>query len=254
MLGLSLAVEPKMSELKKAVGRFQRGTLGDAIHRKANKWLLRLGKKRSPIADVYYRDGVAGYFEPRANDPLYHAETEAIRAMLEDVPYGASILQVPFGTGRFVPLYLENGMAISGLDTSAEMLEAAKAALGRQFTSCHVTVGDPAAMTFADGSFHALASVRFLSSTTLGQAKQALREFARVTRKQAIFSIDEQKDGSSRRRMPADEDAIGGRLYAPEIDELLRTSGFKAARKLGPMTEEKDRAVYMYLCERVGSA
>lgn len=255
MLELTLAMEPNMNDLKKAVVRYQEGTLGDAIQRKANKWLLRLGKKRPPIGNVYYGDKAASYVETRVKDPLYHAEIDAVRTLLKDVPYGASILDVPFGTGRFVPLYFERGMAVSGLDVSPEMLEAAKAALGQQFTSCNVTVGDATAMTFEDGSFHALASIRFLGAIiTFSQAKQALREFARVTRKHALFSVYERKDGASRRRMPTEDETMGGRLYAHEIEELLLASGFKVAKKLGPLAEKKDRAVYMYLCERVGPA
>jgi ubiquinone/menaquinone biosynthesis C-methylase UbiE len=244
-----------MNELKKAITRYQEGTLGDVLQRNANKWLLRLGKKRPPIGNVYYGEKAASYVESRVKDPLYHAEIDAVRSLLEDVPYGASIRDVPFGTGRFVPLYLERGMAVSGLDVSPEMLEAAKAALGRQFESCNVTVGDATAMNFEDGSFHALASIRFLGAIiTFGQAKQALREFARVTRKHAIFSMYELKEGASRRGMPGDDETMGGRLYPQEIEELLGSVGFQVVKKLGPLAEKKDRAVYMYLCERVGPA
>jgi ubiquinone/menaquinone biosynthesis C-methylase UbiE len=250
-------MEFMMNQLKKAAAHYRQGTFGEAIRRKANKWLLRLGKKRPPIGNVYYGDKAYRYVETRATDPLYQAEIEAVRALLEDVPYGASVLDVPFGTGRFVPLYLEKGMAVSGLDVSPEMLEAAKAALGKQYASCKVGIGDATAMPFEDGSFHALVCIRFLGAIiSFAQAKQALREFARVTRKQAIFSINARKDGAPRRRMPTDSETMGGRLYAHEISELLRSSGFRVARKLGPLAENKDRtgAVYVYLCERVGPA
>ena len=143
-------------------------------------------------------------------------------------------------------------MTVSGLDASSDMVAAARKVLGKKFDLCKVDIGDATRLPYADKSFHLLVCIRFLGSIiSFGQAKQALREFSRVTEKQAIISFNERKGGAYRWRSPRDSQRMGGRLYAHEIEDLLSQVGFGVTKKEGPLFQNRRRAVYVYLCEKI---
>ncbi len=222
-----------------------------ALRRRARRWLRLLGKKRGPTGDVYYGSRAKEYVKKRAGAPLYQAELAAVARLLRDVPDGVSVLDVPFGTGRFVPFYLKKKMSVSGLDASSEMIAAAREALGAQFEPCRTRLGDAAALPYPDESFDLLVCVRFLGSIIdFGHAKKALSEFARVTRGQFILSVNEKRDRALRWHYPREDETMGGKLYAREFAALLRDAGFRVVRKDGPLFANGRRAVYLVLCEK----
>jgi hypothetical protein len=76
------------------------------------------------IGDQYYGDKAAGYDDERSNKPGWQAEQSAVAEFLSG-GY-ASALDVPFGTGRFVPIYRTLGIGFAGIDKSSDMLAQAR--------------------------------------------------------------------------------------------------------------------------------
>src|SRR3990167_5525647 len=63
-----------------------------------------------------YNGAIAkGYDAKREDSEKWKAEDRIMRGMLTDLPRGTSVLDVPVGTGRFIPFYEEFGFNVLGL-------------------------------------------------------------------------------------------------------------------------------------------
>jgi SAM-dependent methyltransferase len=71
-------------------------------------------------------EAAAGY--PNVYGPLarHQREQRTIRRALEHIPRGASVLDLPCGTGRATRLLLERGFRVTGADASPPMVRAAR--------------------------------------------------------------------------------------------------------------------------------
>lgn len=130
----------------------------------------------------------SGYEQTRALRPRWRREQEVIRAFVAEMPAGSSVLDVPFGTGRFVPLYLERELSVLGVDISADMIEQGKQILGEQFGLCDVRIGDAEALPLETESVDYLVCNRFIKwLPDLDVIEKVVGEFARVARKRMII-------------------------------------------------------------------
>ncbi len=173
-----------------------------------------------------------------------------MQTLLDTLPKGISVLDVPFGTGRFVPYYRERDYQISGLDASGHMVDAARKALGDEaFYDCFVCIGDAAKLRYPDGAFDLLVSTRFLRDiVTFGPAKQMLKEMARVTRRWAIIQLGEAAEGGE---MPNDDETMAGRMSRQMVDDLLMAHGFRPIERRLVATGEDGNRIHHILCERL---
>ena len=85
------------------------------------------------LKNRYKGSRVSNYDEKRANTPHWKAESAAVEKFLSRFK-GLQVLDVPVGTGRFMALYASFAMTVVGLDSSAEMLAAARAKAGQYGT------------------------------------------------------------------------------------------------------------------------
>ena len=57
-------------------------------------------------AEVAYTASVAAAYElDRRGERIWQLEQDHLERELEDAPRGARILDIPIGTGRFIPIY-----------------------------------------------------------------------------------------------------------------------------------------------------
>jgi len=66
------------------------------------------------------------YERDRVKEAIWHMEQLYMRNLVSSWPRGASVLDVPVGSGRFLPIYREFGIEATGIDASPEMLAAAR--------------------------------------------------------------------------------------------------------------------------------
>lgn len=230
------------------------GDLFAVAANRVRKTLMRRRGSTGSVGDTYYGDKAATYLEQRLSQPSWEAEQNAVRGLLAGLPDGISVLDVPFGTGRFVPYYLEKGMTVAGLDASADMLSAAQRALGEDYASCDVRVGDARTLPYADDSFDLVVSFRFLQ-TMIGTAEtpMVLGELRRVTRSHAILELKVRKEHVPKPTRTATE-PMTFQLCAGEINELLNDAGFtvREVAVIGPPDSKyRDLATkHVYLCEK----
>ena len=235
---------------QKIVKNWHDGTLLAATKRKTLA-TLRIKRRPMVIGDCYYGETATSYLAKRLAQPIWHAEQEVTRDMLSRLPNGISVLDVPFGTGRFVPYYLEKGMSIFGLDASSEMLLVAKQTLGDDYLLCDLRVGDARSLPYGDDSFDLVVSFRFLQTqikTT--ETPKVLRELQRVTRSHAILELKVRNDDVLRPRRSGRE-PMTAQLCEQEIHKLLGKTGFavRHVEIIGPYRDVGRKCAY--LCEKM---
>lgn len=188
------------------------------------------------IGRSYFAKGAETYLEKRAQHEDWRLEQLAVASLLERIPDGSSVLDVPFGTGRFVDLYLDKRMDVFGIEQSSDMLEAARKTLGAKFDSCNAQTGDALKLPFIDNTFDLVVSFRFLPHIlSYDQTIVALKEFHRVTSRFAILQIGGRENETYRRRLPKGYEKMESWLYPSEVEDLLENIGFEILERTQPL-------------------
>ena len=125
-----------------------------------------------------YTGAEAERYEARRRGVQWRLEHEAVAAALDDLS-PESVLDIPCGTGRFWPLYQERGIQATGMDVSEDMMDQAGA---RGWED--VRHGDIFRVPLLNASVDVSVCVRLLNWMTASEAKAALAELARVSRRQ----------------------------------------------------------------------
>lgn len=148
---------------------------------------------QKPWAAVKYTGAVAaGYDAKREQSAKWLAEDRIVRDMLDDMPVGTTVLDVPVGTGRFIPFYEERGFEVVGLDVQDDMLcEARKKvrstgvmlAKGNVLDLPHV-----GGMTMRTGGVDVALMIRLSRWLEPDDCRKAMAGLAQVARKRIIFT------------------------------------------------------------------
>ncbi len=208
-------------------------------------------KKTGAKGDSYYGRVAQNYEKRRKKQGWWDVEQDEMKALLETLPKKLSVVDIPFGTGRFVPFYLERGFDVHGLDASDEMLKAASESLGGDFKKCTVSTGSAMELPFSDGQFDLLVSTRFLRDIIVAKdAIAALHEFARVTKKHAIIQLGEHTSPEGAELDP--EHVLGSRLSEKANIEMLSKAGFEIVEKrLVKSDPSESSVIYHFLLKKV---
>jgi ubiquinone/menaquinone biosynthesis C-methylase UbiE len=119
----------------------------------------------------------------------YFREEAIVIPWLEDLSKGASVLDVPCGTGRWISTMTGRGFRYTGADVSLPMAREAHALTGPPAVR-GILVADLAHLPFPDASFDAVIVWRLLHHVPDSETRQALlTEAARVSRRKVIVSF-----------------------------------------------------------------
>jgi ubiquinone/menaquinone biosynthesis C-methylase UbiE len=234
----------------------------DSLLKKAARPLVRrlrtmvkmIKKKFLPYnGNYYYGQTAEDYERVRTKQDWWHIENQVVSELLEDIPRGSSILDVPFGTGRFLPLYAQRQMKVTGLDISYAMLATAQRLREDLVRQCKLDVGDARSLPYGDGSFDVVLSFRFLDGIiTFKDQKKVLSELVRVSRKYLILEVFSVPNGEDMKLMMEslkDSEPVNGRLSELERKKLLESFGIRILKRI-PAALEAGRRSIGYLCEK----
>jgi SAM-dependent methyltransferase len=141
---------------------------------------------RARATAVKYRGPIAhGYEAKRVGQPKWAAENAAVGAVLRRFPPGTTVLDIPVGTGRFLPLYADLGLSVTGLDISKDMLRIARDK-GHGFD---LRTGDIFAIDMPDKSVDVAVSIRIMNLIGPDDMARALGELQRVARRSILFNL-----------------------------------------------------------------
>ena len=204
--------------------------------------------------DTYYRKRARTYLERRLRQDWWHVEQAAMRDLLARLPEGLDVLDMPFGTGRFVEDFHARGHRVAGLDASDAMLRAAQEAIGAEAcAACDLKTGDGAALPWPDASFDLVTSARFLRDIVpYPHAVRAIADLARVLRPggHAILQLGlNHGEGFA----PDPELTMGGALDEGQMAELLAAHGLTMIDRIAVQGGPGDaEAIYFILCAKAG--
>lgn len=202
--------------------------------------LERLMRKTSKLIGNYnklltYRGSVADtYLKDRAATVKWHEEHIIFARHLRVLPDNLKVLDVPFGTGRFVPFYESKGFEVIAMDISSDMLDIAKK-YNRLASSITFVQGSALELPFEKNDFDLIICSRFIGYIpTVDQAIQIFEEFHRVTRTFLYIGVQYLKDGEPK----GSEDKLGHRYSRNDLVKLINNVGFKV--KANTLLEARD--------------
>lgn len=207
-------------------------------------------KKTNAKGDTYYGKVASNYEKRRAKQDWWQVEQREMKALLEALPKGLSVVDIPFGTGRFVPFYLERDFKVHGMDASVEMLTTARQILGDSFKSCAVSTGNAMALEYQDDQFDLLVSTRFIRDIIVARdARKALAEFARVTKRFAIIQLGETTLDQSEAVDP--DFVLESKLTAEDNAAMLAGVGLRVLdKRLVKHDADINSNIFHFLCEK----
>jgi SAM-dependent methyltransferase len=125
------------------------------------------------------------YSDRRTQEPKWQAEQRIVEHLLRTLPSGATLVDIPVGTGRFLPLYERLGIAAIGMDVSPDMLAQART----QSSSARLRLSDIRRIEAADGEYDCALCVRFLNWIDASAFRAAVKELVRVSRGHVILGV-----------------------------------------------------------------
>lgn len=159
----------------------------------------------------YQGDEARSYEQKRTSDDKWQREQEAVESLLGQVASASSVvLDVPVGTGRFLPLYEALGCRAIGLDISPDMLEQARGRVGST-DRLSLAVADITALDMPDDEVDVALCVRFTNLVPLDTVEQAVRELARVSKGHVVLGVrTHSRHGALRRTARRVRDLLSG--------------------------------------------
>ena len=150
------------------------------------------GSEREVNSDQYYGATARQYERMRQKTELWLAEQAVITEWVTQGP----VLDVPVGTGRFIPHYLSRGIDFIGVDISPDMLSQA----AEKDPYAPLDRGDIlAGLPFADRAFRTVVCVRLLVWLPPDDMARALAECLRLG-DEVVFSVRVGVEGRHPRR------------------------------------------------------
>lgn len=145
--------------------------------------------KNYPGKHAYHGDVAQRYDENRTRELLWAAEQAYVRGWSSRLPAGTVVLDLPVGTGRFLPIYAEHDLRIHGMDISSDMIAEACRRYPELAGRFALSVGDAEHLTLPDQSVDCVLCWRLVHLLPGKALVRVLREFRRVSRGEIILEV-----------------------------------------------------------------
>lgn len=123
-------------------------------------------------ADVYYGERAENYEASRSVKPKWQVEQAAVERFLTDGP----VLDVPVGTGRFIPIYRAKGLEFTGIDISSDMLGQTRS----KYPDANIFRGSVFYLPFGEREFETAVCVRLLEWFPIERAALIIEHLRRA--------------------------------------------------------------------------
>ena len=133
----------------------------------------------------YYGQIAKTYDAVREGSDRWHMEQRTVESILEAI-HPSSLLDLPFGTGRFIEVHQRLQYRWIGVDISEEMLNIAREKDVKSSTG-NLFVGNATALELGNDEVDTSLCIRLLNLLTHDQASQVLGELSRVSQNWVVF-------------------------------------------------------------------
>lgn len=177
-------------------------------------------------------------YELQRSGAKWVSEDRAIEQLLKHVGEGATILDVPVGTGRFFRYFKARKFNTYGVDISADMIAQARANAERIEARVRIIESDILSLPYDDDSFDLVMCIRFLNLIDWQGAGLVLHELTRVSRDKMIIGVRYFTPPSDLQARPADLLRLAMRLTGiPRYLAYRRGLVFHEKQLLTKLTE-----------------
>ena len=155
-----------------------------------NSKKIDLISSESYTASTHYKGEVAkSYLRSRTRSLKWRREQRLMRKIIENLPKGSSILDLPVGTGRLMPYYAKQNQPVYGIDISNDMLSQGQEIHQGMDNIKGLIQGNAEAIPLSDESIDYVICLRLLNLVPLTVLKNIIKEFKRVSRKGIIIQV-----------------------------------------------------------------
>ena len=138
-------------------------------------------------------EAAAKYAKSLGGTATHRREIKCILSSLSHLPRGATVLDLPCGTGRLLPELAARGFEVTEADSSSHMVELARQYAGQcglQMPPERFAVANVLKTPFGDGQFDAVVCNRLFHHFSEPQVRRdALRELKRISRSTIVASF-----------------------------------------------------------------
>lgn len=178
-----------MSKINRVLFHFKNGTLFSTLVRIFRHNIIH--QKDTPIGNTYFGEKAAIYDEHRQNDPYWKAEDDCMNEYVQLISSEiSSVIDAPYGTGRFAPIYAKFDLDVVALDISSEMIDVAKNKHSEYIAKTTFLIQDMNKIVYPDSSIDLAVCFRFIPwIVSFQDAEKSLSELSRVCKKYAIIEL-----------------------------------------------------------------
>lgn len=209
------------------------------------------GKYSSPIGDDYRSDKAGVYDATRTSSEFWKNEDRALQEFMDSVVDIKTVLDAPFGTGRFLKYYVDRDMEVTALDSSSDMLRFAAEKLPHEYKSVTEIVSLLSEVPLQDNAVDLVVSFRFLQwVVSYENALIALQELQRITNKYAIIElcVGRHLDGKGPKLYK--NKTLWNRLNFKECCDLLNENGFNVENWREVADDEENPGLTVFFCKK----
>lgn len=128
---------------------------------------------------AYSRDVASSYEKDRMVEEIWRKEQNYAEKVIQAIPAGSRVLDIPVGTGRFFEYYQARDVQVVGIDISESMLE--EAAGKAASSSVELCLGDARSLDYPENTFDFVLCWRLLHLLPVDILREVICELARVT-------------------------------------------------------------------------
>jgi predicted TPR repeat methyltransferase len=139
--------------------------------------------------DRYLGETAKTYDANRSTSAKWKLEHAFVDRQLASLQPGASVLDIPVGTGRFVSIYKARGLKAVGLDSSPDMLAEAAAKARTAGLDIDLRQADALALPYRDPVFDAVVCVRMLNFFRADELKTVLSGLVAASRGLIVLTL-----------------------------------------------------------------
>ena len=239
-----------MYKLKRILFHIRKGTLFTAVINLCVQFFK--SKDGLPIGNTYHGEKALIYDNHRENDLYWKAEDNCVKEYISQFSSEIkSVLDAPYGTGRFAPIYHKYDLKVVGIDISEEMLAVAKTKHKKYLDKTEFLIQDMTNIRLADSSIDLVICFRFIPwIISFNEAKIALSELSRICNKYAIIELCVGKHNDS--KVEIDGDKVMWNNYNKEqIISWLKEFNFEVTDVKFLFDDKEHPGLSAFLCKKI---